>query len=443
MNRLFPRPFEFIAVSVLLMSPPFSSATPSPLAGGDDIVDRSTLTGKVLCGYQGWFAAAGDGSGRGWVHYGETPSLLEPGHCTFDLWPDLAEMDPDEKFATSFLHADGSTAHLFSPYLRKTVVRHFQWMRRHGIDGVFLQRFGTDLRTAQARNHRNVVLGNVRAAAAETGRAWVIMYDLSGLGPGEIHSIIMKDWKWLVDTVRIRTDPAYLHHDGKPLVAVWGVGFSDGRRYTLEECEELVLFLRDDPVYGDNAVMLGVPTYWRTLDRDAVADPKLHEIIATADIVSPWSVGRFDSPAGARAYAAQTVAPDIAWANDRGLDYLPVVFPGFSWHNLMKARGKSAPLDQIPRLGGRFLWTQAVSLKNAGAEMLYVAMFDEIDEGTAIFKCTNDPPVGESPFLTYEGLPTDQYLWLAGEIGRMLRGEIPPAPEMPQRPGESNSLSLR
>lgn len=32
---------------------------------------------------------------------------------------------------------------------------------------------------------------------------------------------------------------------------------------------------------------------------------------------------------------------------------------------------------------------------DAGAESLYLAMFDEIDEGTAFFKCTNTPPVGK------------------------------------------------
>jgi hypothetical protein len=65
--------------------------------------------------------------------------------------------------------------------------------------------------------------------------------------------------------------------------------------------------------------------------------------------------------------------------------------------------------------------------------MIYVAMFDEVDEGTAIFKCTNQPPVGSSPFVRYEGLPSDHYLWLAGEGARLLRGERPLAAELPVR----------
>jgi hypothetical protein len=60
-------------------------------------------------------------------------------------------------------------------------------------------------------------------------------------------------------------------------------------------------------------------------------------------------------------------------------------------------------------------------------------MFDEIDEGTAIFKCSNNPPVGESKFVTYESLPSDHYLWLTGQIGRLLRDERPTTEAPPER----------
>ncbi len=67
-----------------------------------------------------------------------------------------------------------------------------------------------------------------------------------------------------------------------------------------------------------------------------------------------------------------------------------------------------------------------VAAKKLGCKMIYVAMFDEVDEGTAIFKCTDSPPVGSGvKFLGYEGLPSDYYLRLVGEAGRLLRNEVP------------------
>ena len=66
--------------------------------------------------------------------------------------------------------------------------------------------------------------------------------------------------------------------------------------------------------------------------------------------------------------------------------------------------------------------------------MLYVAMFDEVNEGTAIFKCTNNPPVGkEVKFVGMDGMPSDHYLWLTGEAAKMLRHEKPLSFEMPRR----------
>jgi predicted deacylase len=66
-------------------------------------------------------------------------------------------------------------------------------------------------------------------------------------------------------------------------------------------------------------------------------------------------------------------------------------------------------MRSTPWLKGGFLWSQFVAAKKAGASKVYVAMFDEVDKGTAIFNCTNNPPVGENPFVTYEGLPSGHY----------------------------------
>lgn len=56
--------------------------------------------------------------------------------------------------------------------------------------------------------------------------------------------------------------------------------------------------------------------------------------------------------------------------------------------------------------------------------MLYVAMFDEVDEGTAIFKCVNNVPVGEqSKFVTFEGLPSDFYLKMVGAGTKLIHDE--------------------
>lgn len=395
-------------------------------------VDCCTLSGKVLCGYQGWFTAPGDGSGRGWRHY-SVRGEFKPGFCGIDLWPDVTELDDDEKYATPFRHADGRIAQVFSSHNHKTVLRHFQWMQQYGIDGVFLQRFGVETLDPKDLRHCNAVLAHCREGANRHGRCYAVMYDLSLLPPGGTRHVI-EDWKLLVERMQIGKDPkdaAYLRHNGKPVVALWGIGFNDARKYTLAECERLVDFLKSDKQYGGYTVILGVPTGWRTLDADSVKDPALHRIIGKADIISPWTVGRYSSPKGVESHAQQRWRKDLEWCQENGKAYLPVLFPGFSWHNLSRRAGTA--LDEIPRLKGQFLWKQYVEAKKAGATMIYQAMFDEMDEGTAIFKCTNEPPAGESRFVTLEGLPSDHYLWLTGIGGKLLRGEIEATEEPPKR----------
>jgi hypothetical protein len=385
------------------------------------------LDGKVFVGYQGWFAPRDELGLPLWRHLGKQRQF-EPGFCGIDLWPDTSEFTPAERVPTAFRHADGSVANVFSSDNAATIDRHFLWMKQYGVDGAFLQRFPGDLR--RMAPHMNRVLANVRNAAERHGRSWCLMYDLTGLKAGEIRSILMEDFRGLVRAGDPRLDRAYLRTRRKPLVVVWGVGFSDGRSYTLDECRELIAFLKSDPECGGNAVMLGVPYFWRELRRDAVADPALHDLMGAADVISPWAIGRLSTPEEAKARESSVLTPDVAWARERGKAYLPVVFPGYSFHN---SSGRIKPLDQIPRQGGKFLWSQAVAAKRAGAKSTYIAMFDEIDEGTAIFKTTADVPVGETKFVTEPGVPSDQYLWLSGQIGRLFRGEIEPTDEMPTR----------
>ena len=404
------------------------SETLKPYAGPSvHGVDTRTLTGKVMCGYQGWFNVEGDGAERGLVHWIKHRGPLAPGNAKIDLWPEVAELSADERFATEFKFADGRTAEVFSSFKQATVLRHFQWMREYGIDGAFVQRFANGVHDPRSLRHNNTVLAHCREGANRFGRAYAVMYDLSGLGANRTAEV-MDDWRALRTRMRVGDDPAYLHHRGRPLVALWGVGFNDKRAYTLADCRQLVEFFKQNGC----SVMLGVPTGWRELKHDALADAALHEVIALADVVSPWSVGRYHTPAQAARTAEKIWQPDLAWCAAHKLDFLPVVYPGFSWFNMY---GRS--FNEVPRLKGEFLWSQFVAAKRAGATMLYVAMFDEVDEGTAIFKCTNEPPVGgESKFLTYEGLPSDHYLWLAGEGARLLRGERPVADQLPVRKGK-------
>ena len=405
-----------ILLAMLLLVP--ASPEQQPAAP----VDVTTLTGKVMCGYQGWFNCDGDGAQRGWVHWTKGRGALAPGNARIDLLPDVSELGADERFATGFKHADGSSVEVFSSFKKASVVRHFQWMREYGIDGAFVQRFSADLRDPKVLRHNNAVLDHCRSGAEANGRAFVVMYDLSGMKLNQIQGVI-EDWRSLRRDQHITESQAYLRHRGKPLVAVWGIGFNDGRKYTLEECRRLVEFLKQD----DCSVMLGVPKGWRELKGDAVADPALHQVIQLADVISPWTVGRYKDLPGVARHEEAYLKPDLAWCAKAKLDYLPVVFPGFSWHNQ-----HGGPVDEIPRRKGLFLWSQFAAAKRAGAGMIYVAMFDEADEGTAIFKCSNTLPVGaESQFLTNESLPSDFYLRLTGSGGKLLRGEIPLSESLP------------
>lgn len=381
-------------------------------------IDATTLKHKVLCGYQGWFRCPGDPAGEGWWHWSRDRNRLTPRSVTVEMWPDLTEFPAGEKYASpGFKHPDGKPAYLFSSGNPKTVERHFQWMKDYGIDGVFLQRFLTELQ----RPSMDQVLGHVRMAAGRTGRTWAICYDLTGAPPERLYPMLVNDWQRLVDKEKVTRDARYLHHAGKPVVFVWGF-HSD--RFPAALAHRIIDFFKKD---GRHAATLigGCPWQWR-----GEKDREWARALRRFDVISPWNVGNFTEQSGRRYAATGHWKDDLAEARKAGMSYLPVIYPGFGWTNL---KGKDAARVSLPRLGGEFYWRQFVTARELGIDMAYVAMFDELDEGTAIFKISNAPPT-QAPFTTLEGLPADWYLRLTAEGTRLIRGESKPTATLPIKP---------
>ena len=164
--------------------------------------------GLIMAGYQGWFRAPGDGSGKQWGHYGSN-GKFDKDHNTIDFWPDVSEYK--KTYETSFEYSDGKRARVFSSVDKSTTDLHFKWMKDYGVDGVFMQRF-----FGVARNHDNpnkaqdIILRNAVSAAEENNRAFGVMYDLSGLkADGEDCSVIIEDWKKLVDNLKVFFTPFF------------------------------------------------------------------------------------------------------------------------------------------------------------------------------------------------------------------------------------------
>lgn len=394
-----------------------------------------SYNGLILAGYQGWFRAEGDGTNTGFSHY-----FRNEQRCGIDMWPDVSEYE--KTYASPFKMSDGSVARLFSSCDKSTVDLHFKWMKNYGVDGVFMQRFFGTARENKNTSSALAVLRHAFESASANERAIAIMYDLSGLrANGEDCSLLIEDWKYLVDSLKVTNQKGaktYLHHQGKPVVAIWGVGFPD-RPYNIRNIglERLINFLKNDPVYGGCAVMIGVPAFWRDLNADCIHDPYLHELIKQCDLVLPWTVQRFTPLLhNDMDRYRDLVLGDMKWCRENSIGYVPCVCPGFSWHNLSlyEFPDDVKPSGSIPRQGGRFYWQQLSTAIVSGAQMLYVAMFDEINEGTAIFKTTNTPPVSQyAQFIDMDGKPSDHYLWLTGEAAKMLRKEKPLTMKMPER----------
>lgn len=392
---------------------------------GASQVDASTIRGKVLCGYQGWFRCSGDGNERGWVHWSRDRQRIVPETLTFEMWPDMTDYGAEEQYAApGFTYPDGAPAKLYSAENRASVSRHFEWMKQYGIHGVWLQRFLVSLPGGPDEffASTNRVMENVLGAARETGRVWAVAYDMAAMPTDQVFETLTADWQRLVDA-GVPNDERYLHENGLPVLLIWG--FYPKQNVTPELACRLIDFFKRDSKYK---AFLGGGCEWEWRTETA---PGWKSFLRRFDFICPWNVGNYSTDGAGKKWASTHYwKEDIAEAQRAGMFYLPVFYPGFSWDNL---KHLPAGESNIPREGGAFFWKQFYAAAELGLEAGYIAMFDEVDEGTAIYKITNAPPP-QAHFVTYEGLPSDWYLRLAGEGAKMLLHQRALHAEPPDQP---------
>ena len=275
------------------------------------------------------------------------------------MWPDTSEYDPrDLREVPGLKMPDGSPPGSIADFARDRRLVHFKWMRQYGIDGVFLSRFVSETTSPARARHVNMVLANVREGCHREGRVWAMMLDLS-MGRRGSTATVINDWKFLCDKVKVREDSRYLHHQGKPVVLLWGLGFKD-RPWTPEQGEELVKFFKNDPQYGGVYLIGGIDPYWRTPPRRIAAGSRLGQ--GLQDVRRHQPVGR--RPISRRRQHGPHPQGGLGTRPGR------VERPGDRLHADGVSRlflGQPAPTKpgttMIPRRKGEFYWRQFAIFK--------------------------------------------------------------------------------
>jgi len=359
-------------------------------------VDATTLNNKVMAGYQGWFRFPTD---KWAMIHGTTPltcrvqiqgvqvrpsqatsppaSSTDPTLLAFDTWPDMSGYSASEKYLIpGYTYPNGKPAELYSALNYRTVLRHFQWMKQYGIDGVWLSEFCGHFKggnQAYDTTFRYKVMLNVKKAAAATGRTWAFMWDMSGFNQRntkeEVYSIIVNQWKKMVDD-GITSDPHYLHHNGKPVLLIWG--FFPNRPASQPAFTKAAIDFIQAPGKYQGAIVGGVETKWRT-----EGTPEFLAMLSTMTAIQPWSVGRAktDPITGYRIENMDTWAGDIEWCQAHHIIFAPVFNSGTHGAGPPPIPPKG---PAVPRRTGNFLWEQFAEASRFGLNSVFVAMFDEI-----------------------------------------------------------------
>lgn len=435
------------------------------------------MKGKVVTGYQGWFSTPGNNFSTltTWRHWGgQHPNntnhlfrqpmykykLNKTPHrgISFDLFPDMSEYSQNGATLADagFKDKSNNQVYLFDSADPEVTKLHLKWMRDNNIDVAALQRFAVDLQDVNVKSHMDAVLKNFFDHVNSYGRKFYIMYDISSLsqqcnGGYCWKHVIENDFNAIYNLYQNKiTNPNLYAHEtnkngeSKPVICLWGLGVS-GRIGTNTDYIQIIEWFKNKGFY----VIGGLDQYF--YDTNRPNQENKHQAYKELDMISPWYVNSFaDNGNEIKNFYSNQVLNGLNFckqANDyKGIDFMPVVFPGFSWYNLYGNRFseegknyinsisttlKNTFIDdyynnyvlkyddyenpQLPtpnytgvdnnklnsksyrdRNQGNLLWKQISEVKklfddNTGQKpAIYFAMFDEYDESTAIAKAANN-----------------------------------------------------
>jgi hypothetical protein len=404
-----------------------------PRPSSSQPVDASTIQNKVLAGYQGW-----DGARNTWDHWSNDGKAPNPSSKNehFEMVPEMGEYPLGSLRDTDFKYnGNGSVVKLYENAADGVVDLHFQWMKDYGLDGVLIQRFISECtKPGKALAQRNTILRQMDVAAEKHGRVYAMMWDISGASGDSWDTDIKNDFKSYVKNYT--TSKQYLKENGRPVVCIFGIGLSS-EHASASSSLSMIRWLQGEGLY----VIGSGPYYWRTGGHDASSGfDKVH---AAFDAIMPWAVGRYNTVNDFQSKIAM-IEGDAKLTSSRKQDYAPIAYAGYSYRDSNK-------INFIKRHAGKFFKAQTDAFLNLkGASFYYIAMFDEVQEGTAIYKfaANEKESAAGRTFVTasIDGVdcPGDLYLKMAGQYAAAAKGgptpPTPPSPSPPPSPTGADTL---
>jgi hypothetical protein len=200
--------------------------------------------------------------------------------------------------ANNFL--DKVTVASFSAASRSEVNAKFRGVVESGFDGIGLLRLVSQTADPYSRSIANDVAATVREQAEQHGRLFSVEYELAGAREGTWSELIKRDWTETMK--RVAESPAYARQDGRPVVVLRGLGFSD-RPGTVAEAMDVIDWFKSQGCY----VVGGVPASWRS---GVGSRPNFLAAFLRLDAIRPWADGAVvtvsaGAPSEDRAFAAQ------------------------------------------------------------------------------------------------------------------------------------------